>query len=620
MAYESLTSLGPLVGDHLWQSTIFAIAIGILARTWQSNQARLRYWLWLAASLKFLLPFSLLTAIGLHLGPRLVSSPAAPQMLLVVDEITGPLTPLQRVVATEGPSPFRIFAFILLFGIWGLGCAGVLIQSWRRWRQVRAIVRGSAPLRTGRAAALWSQPRTSALANALGIELVSSQAALEPGVFGILRPVLYLPARIADSLSESELDAILRHELCHARRRDNLTAALHVVVQAIFWFHPLVWWLGSRLIEERERACDEYVLQSGVEPRVYAQGILQVCTQCLRSPSTWVAGVTGSSLKNRIEEIMTNRIVTRLTPGRKVFLAAAALLAVIGPVTIGIMNGPRLSAQPSNTPMVETPSGPKFEVASIKPAPITNSGPPANAGIKIDGARVDIGYWSIDQLIHRAYGLPGYQLSGPGWTNDLRFDVVAKFPEGATKDQLPEMLQWLLADRFGLVAHTETRELPGFDLVVGKGGPKVKLSEPDAGTDPASPNRLERAGQLLDRLSSYDPKALGMVSWKTMPGVLHAEFKRMPMEALAQVLADRLKAPVINMTGLEGEYQMTLDLPIPGSSAGTSLPGVELPPELEPVSVSLFSTVERLGLKLIQRKTPIEVLVVDTVNRVPTAN
>jgi uncharacterized protein (TIGR03435 family) len=94
----------------------------------------------------------------------------------------------------------------------------------------------------------------------------------------------------------------------------------------------------------------------------------------------------------------------------------------------------------------------------------------------------------------------------------------------------------------------------------------------------------------------------------------------MPMEALAQLLADRLGAPVINMTGLEGEYQMTLDLPMPGSSTAASLPGVELPPELEPVSVSLFSTVERLGLKLVQRKTPIEVLVVDNVNRVPTEN
>ena len=92
------------------------------------------------------------------------------------------------------------------------------------------------------------------------------------------------------------------------------------------------------------------------------------------------------------------------------------------------------------------------------------------------------------------------------------------------------------------------------------------------------------------------------------------------MEGLAQLLADRLRAPVINMTGLDGEYQMTLDLPIPGASIVATVPGVELPAALEPEGVSLFSTVERLGLKLVQRKTPMEVLVVDNVNRIPTEN
>jgi uncharacterized protein (TIGR03435 family) len=286
-----------------------------------------------------------------------------------------------------------------------------------------------------------------------------------------------------------------------------------------------------------------------------------------------------------------------------------------------MMSGPRLSAQPIGNLIVVTPSGPKFEVASIKPAaPMTSAGPPANAGIKIDAARVDIGYWSVNQLIARAYGLPAYQLSAPGWTYNQRFDVVAKFPEGATKDQLPEMLQWLLADRFGLVAHTETKELPGFALVMGKGGLTIKAAEPDpnAPPEPASPNRLAREGQLQDRLWSSDEKALGMVSFKMLPGVMHAEFKRMPMEALARVLADRLRAPVINMTGLAGEYHMTLDLPLPYAPAMANAP--ELPAALEPVGVSLFSMVERLGLKLEQRKTPIEVLVVDSVNRVPTEN
>jgi uncharacterized protein (TIGR03435 family) len=181
------------------------------------------------------------------------------------------------------------------------------------------------------------------------------------------------------------------------------------------------------------------------------------------------------------------------------------------------------------------------------------------------------------------------------------------------------MLQWLLADRFGLVAHAETRELPSFALVIGKGGLKIRAAEPDpnAAMGPASPNRLERAGRTLDRLWSYDGDSFGVSSSSVAGNVLHAEFKRMPTEALAQILADRVRAPVINMTGLEGEYQLTLDLPLPGASIAASEPVGELAPD--PLG-AVFSAVERLGLKLEHRKAPIAVLVVDHLERVPTEN
>jgi uncharacterized protein (TIGR03435 family) len=318
---------------------------------------------------------------------------------------------------------------------------------------------------------------------------------------------------------------------------------------------------------------------------------------------------------------MSNRVITQLSSGRKVLLAGAALLAVIVPVMTGLLDGPRLSAQPSET-IVAAPSGPKFEVASIKPAPIPTAGPLSNSGIQIDAARVDIRFWSLQQLILRAYGLPRYQLSAPDGIANPRFDIVAKLPEGIGRDQLPEMLQWLLADRFGFTAHTETRDLPGFALVIGKGGLKIKPSEPDpdAAAEPASQSRLERAGQLFDRLASNDARSLGIEHMTVMRGVMRADFKRMPMEALAQVLADRLQAPVLNQTGLSGDYRMTLELPVAGSAPISGPPGVELPAALEPVSVSLFSTVERLGLKLEPRKTALPMLVVDTVNRSPSDN
>jgi len=89
-----------------------------------------------------------------------------------------------------------------------------------------------------------------------------------------------------------------------SRRRDNLTAAIHMVVEAIFWFHPLVWWFGARLVEERERACDEAVLSLGCEPRDYADAILSVCKLYLESPIVCVSGISGSDLKRRIVRIM----------------------------------------------------------------------------------------------------------------------------------------------------------------------------------------------------------------------------------------------------------------------------------------------------------------------------
>ena len=85
-------------------------------------------------------------------------------------------------------------------------------------------------------------------------------------------------------LTPAQFEGVVAHELCHIRRRDNLTASVHMVVEALFWFHPLVWWIGARMVEERERACDEAVLSLGSEPVEYAEGILSVCRSYLESP------------------------------------------------------------------------------------------------------------------------------------------------------------------------------------------------------------------------------------------------------------------------------------------------------------------------------------------------
>jgi BlaR1 peptidase M56 len=196
----------------------------------------------------------------------------------------------------------------------------------------------------------------------VAVEVRSSPGLLEPGVVGLWRPILLLPAGIEQRLTPPQLEAVLAHELCHVRRRDNLTAAAHMAVEAVFWFHPLVWWIGARLVDERERACDEAVLSLGSQPRIYADAILNVCRLYVESPLVCVPGVTGADLKRRIEAIMTNRTGHGLNRAKKFLLAGAGIAALTVPIVIGGLIGlgkpPAIRAQ---SPVAAPPAPGPYE-------------------------------------------------------------------------------------------------------------------------------------------------------------------------------------------------------------------------------------------------------------------
>jgi GWxTD domain-containing protein len=151
----------------------------------------------------------------------------------------------------------------------------------------------------------------------------------------------------------------------HVRGRDNLAAALHTIVEAMFWFHPLVWWLGNRLVDERERACDEAVLQMGFPPADYAEGILKVCKGYVAAPAC-MAGVSGSNLRKRIEVIMENRETKSLTLGKKLLLTIGAAGSLVGPVFAGMMG-----ASQSPIGAVLTQPLPVIERATSAVLPVT---------------------------------------------------------------------------------------------------------------------------------------------------------------------------------------------------------------------------------------------------------
>jgi bla regulator protein blaR1 len=344
MIPENLSAVSTAVANHLWQSTFFAILAAVVTLAVRKNQARVRHHLWLAASLKFLAPFSLLMSLGSHMARLHSSAGSQPVFYFVLQTMSQPFHQVPDSQSLLAASLLRWLPGMVAI-LWLAGFVTVIGLWWVRWRRVAAAIRGAVPVSHGREVEILRRVEEKFAGIRSPISLRSSQTLLEPGIFGILRPLLLWPAGISHQLQDAHLEAILAHEVQHVRRRDNLAAATHMVVEAIFWFHPLVWWLGARLVEERERACDEEVLRLGNEPEIYAESILKTCEFCVASPLACVSGVTGADLKQRIVRIMTQRSVDKLGFLKKLLLVAIGTGAVAAPIIGGLIKAPVATAQ-----------------------------------------------------------------------------------------------------------------------------------------------------------------------------------------------------------------------------------------------------------------------------------
>jgi bla regulator protein BlaR1 len=549
---EYVAAFGRLAANHLWQSTGFAAVSVLLALALRGNHARVRHLLWLTASVKFLIPFSVLASIGGSLGRWLI--PAAPVSRLpwVMEQIVQPFTPIHDAAVSvapiiEAPATPGLLPTLLL-ALWFCGFVAVLLYGWVRWRRVAAAVRSSTSITEGRELEAFRRIEWS---NSSGLpRLVSSKANLEPGAFGFFRPVVCLPAGIADRLNDAELEAILTHELCHIRRRDNLTAIMHMGVEAIFWFHPLVWWLGTRLTEERERACDEEVVCMGGEPQVYAESILKVCEFYIASPVACAAGVTGGELKKRIEGIMMNRFVRAMGPEKKLMLAAAAVAAVTGPFVFGIVSARAQTApRPATTPSALR----RFDVVSVKVAY-------SDMGGSADVFPVN-GTWTskamtAQNIVAFAYGVSINRVDGvpKALQGHDGFSIVAKMPLKTSRKDFFLMMQSLLADRFKAVIHTEVRDIPANTIEVAKGGVKLRAASGqcvEAGDNAALPAGQHRCHEVESRPSMSQDRT---ITWEYSGWSVS-------MADLARKLSN--KVLVVDDTGLSGLYDFDVKIETP---------------------------------------------------------
>jgi uncharacterized protein (TIGR03435 family) len=534
--------------NHLWQSTLCVGVAALLACAFRNAGAHVRYGIWLAASLKFLVPFSLLAALGSHIGWSTPERTVA-TVFTAAQAIAAPLSedaPSQMVTYTSTPSG-GLGNWLL--AAWIAGAAALATRWLLRWNTARVVVKRATP-------APLNAP----------FRVRSTPIRVQPGVFGIFRPTLLLPENIFESLPPAHLQALLAHEAAHVKRHDNLTAALHSLTECLFWFHPLVWWLGARLVAERERACDEAVVRVGHDRSDYARAILGVCRLYLGAPVVSASGASRGPLRTRIEAILNSPVSAPLGTARRCVLAAAATITLAVPIVLGLANPARAE------PAADSPAASTFKFSTVrilrgedaKPATVS-AGPDRFIALNA----------SVRDLVRFAHGhrLPPQVSGGPGWLDTERYTIHANVDPAALTDgsvtpaSIQEPVRLLLEERFHLRTHVTKG--PVYVLESAENGPASSQKPVQKGIgliDRKRGNVSFRGASSASVAEALSTFLSSQVLDHTKPGVTY-DFKmkwpRNDLKALGDQLHDQagltLKSFMLEQLVIDGAERPTLD-------------------------------------------------------------
>jgi TonB family protein len=350
--------LWPLLINHLWQSTLFAILAFLAVLLLKRSPARARYAVWLITSAKFVLPSVLLVLLANQAGFEFPSLFTPNQEnATVIAQVNEPVGDFywQDLAVEENVAKYpEIYTALTL--VWFAGFI-VLLSLWMKKRRnfAKAMKAGVFVSQGSEADALKNVQ--SWLFIKREVRLIVSPKISEPGMWGILRPIIVLPETMADHLSEAELDAVIMHEMIHIARWDNLASNLQMFLCCLFWFHPLVWFIDKKLLIEREIACDEKVVELGGAHGIYAASLLKVLKFCLGLRVAGVSAAGGSNLKRRIEKIMSNEVNTKMALSHRVLIIAVASAVIIFSIAAGLLTRDRVAAQNRTRPSGGVPGG-----------------------------------------------------------------------------------------------------------------------------------------------------------------------------------------------------------------------------------------------------------------------
>ena len=579
--------------DFVWQGTLVALPLAVALRCLERRSPQVRYAVSTAALL-VLVAFPIVTTAGHY------NADAASGVTTVIGQASSTFVLTSDPIVTRPVDARRDVASVLasvepwVLPVWSLG---VLVLSARLivgGLQVRAL------RRTSHHADADLSGRVSRLAARMGIRrpirLAISARADGPSAIGWLRPLILLPPATAMGLTIEQLEAVLAHELAHIRRHDYLVNILQMIVETLLFYHPAVWWVSNRLRIERELCCDDEAVRACGDATVYARALVNLSK---RQVAPMAMAAAGESLSDRVRVLLSLHVrdSRRSAPLLFVFVAVAVIVTTFATI----------SGQTKQ---------PRFDVASIKPIPPDVQRPGYVAflpGGVVRGAGV-----SLFLVITRAYNLSWKQLAGDSELLKERFDIDARADThtlpaaGSTIEQtilrqspaLREMLQTLLRERFKLAIHMETRDSPVYALVVGRNGHKLVPAEKNC-----SPTSVAEA--------ATDGSPCGFRGGGAARGL---RLRNADVSNLAGALTALLDRSVVDRTGIQGRFD--IDLPPWSTGAPPRERAADLvqEPQPDPNDPSIFTVVqERLGLRLESTRAPIDMYVVDHVER-PTPN
>lgn len=515
----------------------------------------------------------------------------------------------------------------LLVLVWVAGVLGFSIRLAGGWRFTSRL-----RMKTIAAPAEWQQ-RMETIAAQIGasqpVRLLISSAVNVPTVIGWLQPVILFPVSALSLLPPEHVVALLAHELAHVRRMDYLANILQSVAEAVFFYHPAVWWISRQIREERELCCDDLAVEVTGDALVYASALTRLETNRRHRAETALAA-SGGSLLNRVRRLVEPaHPVTDDLPGIGAVVAMALLwvcgagvavvqaadrplppapVALIDDASVAkpdpfagakgtLLFDPLLSAQLTNVAMHKTPNGPNFLLADVRPSV-------APAGSMEGGFyghnRLDVQSAQMVDLIGLAYGIGRQNIfGGPGWMETDRFDVSALAPDNSSAAAMREMLQTLLVKRFGLTVRNEMRDRPAWVLTAGNGPHLTRAAT------------SEEAGCKVD-LQRSQPEGSSPAFSVTYSYTCRAETMAAFADVLRKIVGNDPDR-VVDQSGADGAWDFNFRFTFRMASRTA---------DIDPVRVAALADAleKQLGLRLEVHPVPTPVLSVVNANRSPLAD